>query len=69
MVCAGVVVAGVAGVSGSAALCDYLIDEARVVCVPGAAFGMEGHIRLSYAIADTEIADGLDRFEAALKHL
>ncbi len=57
------------GVSGSAALCDYLIDEARVVCVPGAAFGMEGHIRLSYAIADTEIADGLDRLEAALKRL
>ncbi|MEK7348111.1 MAG: hypothetical protein AABZ94_04505 [Candidatus Eisenbacteria bacterium] len=37
--------------------------------VPGAAFGMEGHIRLSYAIADAEIADRLDRLEAALQRL
>jgi aspartate aminotransferase len=57
------------GVTGSAALCDYLIDEAKVVCVPGAAFGMEGHIRLSYAIADGEIAEGLDRLDAALQRL
>lgn len=67
--CSEALVRSTRGVSGSAALCDYLIDEARVVCVPGAAFGMEGHIRLSYAIADTEIADGLDRFEAALQRL
>ncbi|HEU4724698.1 MAG TPA: aminotransferase class I/II-fold pyridoxal phosphate-dependent enzyme, partial [Candidatus Eisenbacteria bacterium] len=57
------------GVTGSAALCDYLIDEAKVVCVPGAAFGMEGHIRLSYAIGDGEIAEGLDRLDAALQRL
>ena len=57
------------GVTGSAALCDYLIDEAKVVCVPGAAFGMEGHIRLSYAISDGEIAEGLDRLDAALQRL
>jgi aspartate aminotransferase len=57
------------GVRGSAALCDYLIDEAKVVCVPGAAFGMEGHLRLSYAIGDAEIVEGLDRVEAALRSL
>ena len=57
------------GVKGSAALCDYLIDEAKVVCVPGAAFGMEGHIRISYAISDGEIAEGLDRLDAALRRL
>jgi aspartate aminotransferase len=53
----------------SAWLCDYLIDEAKVVCVPGSAFGMEGHIRLSYAIADAEIDEGLGRIEAALARL
>jgi aspartate aminotransferase len=54
------------GVTDSAGLCDYLIDEARIVCVPGSAFGMEGHLRLSYAISERDIAEGLDRLESAL---
>jgi aspartate aminotransferase len=53
-------------VKDSAALCDYLIDEACIVCVPGSAFGMEGHLRLSYAIGEREIREGLDRLDAAL---
>jgi aspartate aminotransferase len=57
------------GVRDSATLCDYLIDEAKIVCVPGSAFGMEGHLRLSYAIAEREIAEGLDRLDAALARL
>jgi aspartate aminotransferase len=57
------------GVEGSAALCDFLIDEAKVVCVPGVAFGMEGHIRMSYANSDAELAEGLDRLEAAFQRL
>lgn len=56
-------------VRDSAGLCNYLIDEARVVCVPGSAFGMEGHLRISYAVSDEQIADGMDRIEAALKRL
>jgi len=57
------------GVSDSASLCDYLIDEAKIVCVPGSAFGMEGHIRLSYAVSEQDISDGLDRMEAALERM
>lgn len=57
------------GVRDSASLCDYLIDEARIVCVPGSAFGMEGHLRLSYAIGEREIRDGLDRLDAALQRM
>jgi len=53
----------------SAGLCDYLIDEAKVVCVPGAAFGTEGHLRLSYAIADEEIVEGIARIGAALARI
>lgn len=54
------------GVHDSTSLCDFLIDEARIVCVPGSAFGMEGHLRLSYAISDHDIEEGLNRLEAAL---
>lgn len=54
------------GVSDSAGLSNFLIDEARIVCVPGSAFGMEGHLRLSYAVSDEDIEEGLNRLEAAL---
>jgi aspartate aminotransferase len=57
------------GVMDSASLCDYLIDEAKIVCVPGSAFGMEGHLRLSYAISDRDIDEGMDRLEKALRGL
>jgi aspartate aminotransferase len=57
------------GVTDSAGLSDFLIDEARIVCVPGSAFGMEGHLRLSYAIADCDIEEGLNRLEAALDRM
>jgi aspartate aminotransferase len=57
------------GVRDSVSLCDYLIDEARIVCVPGSAFGMDGHLRLSYAIREREIRDGLDRLDAALQRM
>ena len=57
------------GVADSAGLSDFLIDEARIVCVPGSAFGMEGHLRLSYAIAQHDIEEGMDRLEAALDRM
>jgi aspartate aminotransferase len=57
------------GVQDSMSLCDYLIDEARIVCVPGSAFGMEGHVRISYANRDQEIVDGLDRLDLALQRM
>jgi aspartate aminotransferase len=57
------------GVRDSADLCNYLIDEAKVVCVPGSAFGMEGHLRCSYAAGDEQIAEGMDRIERALMRL
>jgi aspartate aminotransferase len=57
------------GVSDSAQLCDYLIDEAKVVCVPGSAFGMEGHVRLSYAASDKDLEEGLERIAAALDRM
>jgi aspartate aminotransferase len=58
-----------AEVRDSVGLCDYLINEARVVCVPGAAFGMEGHLRLSYAASDRQLEEGLDRMARALDKL
>jgi aspartate aminotransferase len=50
----------------SAAMADFLLKKALVVTVPGIEFGMEGHLRLSYAGAASEVADGLARIKWAL---
>lgn len=47
-------------------LAARLLEEARVVTVPGAEFGMEGHLRLSYCGALPEIEEGLDRIRRVL---
>jgi aspartate aminotransferase len=50
----------------SMALADFLLKKALVVTVPGREFGMEGYLRLSYAGAASEIADGMARIKWAL---
>ncbi|HEY6538126.1 MAG TPA: pyridoxal phosphate-dependent aminotransferase [Candidatus Dormibacteraeota bacterium] len=50
----------------SAELADILLDQAKVAVVPGEAFGAPGHIRLSYALADDAIEEGLARIRAVL---
>lgn len=50
-------------------LATFLLEEARVVVVPGEPFGSAAHIRLSYATSLDAIARGLDRIETALGSL
>ena len=51
------------------ALCQYLIEEAKVAMVPGSAFFAPGFVRLSYATAQANIEKGLARMAVALAHL
>jgi aspartate aminotransferase len=50
----------------SRALADFLLEKALVVTVPGVAFGMEGHLRLSYAGSMKDIIEGVERIKWAL---
>jgi aspartate/methionine/tyrosine aminotransferase len=50
----------------SAAFCEALLEQHGLAAVPGTAFGLEGHIRLSYASSLEKIDAGLDRLAAAL---
>lgn len=50
----------------SVALAKLLLDKARVVTVPGRDFGMEGHLRLSFAGTVREVTEGLARMKWAL---
>jgi aspartate aminotransferase len=50
----------------SVELCQFLLKKALVVTVPGNEFGMEGHLRLSYAGTVKEIIEGIERMKWAL---
>jgi aspartate aminotransferase len=56
-------------ISNSNELADYLLNEARVVSVPGAAFGAEGYLRISYATSISKIKEGVNRLTDALNKL
>ena len=49
---------------GSTNFCDKLLEQQKVACVPGIAFGSDAHMRLSYASSMENITKGLDRIEA-----
>ena len=53
----------------SGTFCTRMIREGKVAAVPGACFGAEGYIRLSYCYSDAELKKGLDRMEAFLRTL
>jgi aspartate aminotransferase len=57
------------GQSHSQALAGYLLEEARLAAVPGAEFGEDNCLRLSYATSRERIATGLTRIKAALAKL
>ena len=56
-------------ITDSTELINYLLDEANVATVPGAAFGNDSHIRLSYATSLKNIEEGLKRIKIAISKL
>ena len=56
-------------VGDDAALCAYLLEEARVAVVPGSAFWAPGFMRLSYATSTENIQRALARIAGALDRL
>jgi aspartate aminotransferase len=45
----------------SAELAALILDEAEVAIVPGEAFGTPGYARLSYALGDEDLVEGISR--------
>ena len=48
-------------VDSSLTLADVALDVAEVAVVPGEAFGTPGYLRMSYALGDDDIAEGVTR--------
>jgi len=50
----------------SAELAALILDEVEVAVVPGEAFGPSGYLRLSYALGDDDLAEGVRRLQEFL---
>ncbi len=47
-------------------LAEVLLEQAKVAVVPGEAFGAPGYARLSYALGDDDITEGIERIARLL---
>ncbi|GAA2215074.1 pyridoxal phosphate-dependent aminotransferase [Nonomuraea monospora] len=50
----------------SSELAELILEEAEVAVVPGEAFGTPGYFRLSYALGDDDLAEGVSRMSKLL---
>ena len=48
-------------------LAEILLDQARVAIVPGEAFGAPGYARLSFALGDDDLVEGVTRIKKLLE--
>jgi aspartate aminotransferase len=56
-------------IRGSADVCAFLLEDARIACVAGVDFGSDDHIRISYATGLDTIREGMRRMEASVRGL
>ncbi len=57
------------GLSTSKELCDWLLENYFIAFVPGEVFGTPGFMRLSYALSDEDLDNGLSRLSEAIDNL
>jgi aspartate aminotransferase len=49
--------------NNSLELADFALEKAEVAMVPGEAFGPSGYLRLSYALGDDQLLEGIQRLQ------
>jgi aspartate/methionine/tyrosine aminotransferase len=47
-------------------LAEIILEEAEVAVVPGEAFGTPGYLRMSYALGDDDLVEGVTRMQRLL---
>lgn len=50
-------------INSSMELAEFALDEANVALVPGEAFGTPGYVRMSYALGDADLVEGVARLQ------
>ena len=53
-------------IDSSATLAGLILEHAEVAVVPGEAFGPSGFLRLSYALGDDDLVEGVGRIQTLL---
>ena len=56
-------------IEGSVAFADTLLEAEKVATVPGVSFGADDCLRLSYALSDEDIEEGLARIKRFVANL
>jgi aspartate aminotransferase len=56
-------------ISNATDLCMFLLEEAKVSMVPGAAFGDDNYLRISYATSDDKLKEALSRIKQAVSKI
>jgi len=56
-------------ITSDSEFCAYLLEEANVAVVPGSAFGLSPYFRISYASAEADLKEALERIAAACRRL
>jgi len=56
-------------IGNSLELCTYLLEKERLAIIPGAAFGMDTCVRLSYAASLDTLRKAMQRFQSGLRSL
>jgi len=56
-------------INSSEDFCNWLIENYFIAFVPGEVFGTNGFMRLSYALSDQELEEGLERLATAIDYL
>ena len=57
------------GLNTSEEFCDWLLENYFIAFVPGEVFGSPGFMRLSYALSDEDLDNGLSRLSEAIDNL
>ena len=57
------------GLNTSEEFCDWLLENYFIAFVPGEVFGTPGFMRLSYALSDEDLENGLSRLSEAIDNL
>ena len=57
------------GLNTSEKFCDWLLENYFIAFVPGEVFGTPGFMRLSYALSDEDLDNGLSRLSEAIDNL
>jgi aspartate aminotransferase len=55
------------GLADSVEFAEHLLEKARVAVVPGAAFGADEHVRISFACSREDLTEGLGRIRSAVE--